>query len=56
MKLLVMVPAEWHGKFVADLSSERPWLREFQVMSIAGRALANETWPACNKQQMGLGA
>jgi hypothetical protein len=43
VQILMMVAAQWHGVLITDLVSERAWLRKFQVMRIAGRALADET-------------
>src|SRR3982074_3368073 len=38
----MMVAAERHGEFVADLATEGSGLREFQMMGIARRALTDQ--------------
>src|SRR5437660_12862790 len=44
--------AQRHGELVADLKSERPGLRELQVMSITRRALADLAGLGCDERQM----
>lgn len=43
MKFSMMVTAPGDSKFITDLSSERSWLGKFEMMCVAGRALANKT-------------
>ena len=50
----MMFTAEWHGKFVADLASERSRLGKFEMMGIARRALADQAGLRCHKREMGL--
>ena len=54
MQLLMMLTAERHGKFVADLAPERSRLGKFEMMGIAGRALADQAGLRCDKREMGL--
>jgi hypothetical protein len=54
MQLLMMIPAQRHGKFVTDFASKGSWLRKSQVMRIAGRALADETGLRRDEGEMGL--
>ena len=54
MQLSVMVSAEWHDKFVTDLPTECPRLREPEVVRITRRALADETRLRCNEPQVSL--
>ncbi len=49
MQLLMVLTAERHGEFVADLASKRSGLREFQVVGITGQPLADQAWPRCNE-------
>ena len=49
MKLSMMVSTQWHSEFVADLASERSWLREFEMMrerwqTRQGCAATNARW------------
>ena len=41
MQILVVVTAEGDGEFVADFESQRSRLSKFEMMGVAGRALAN---------------
>ena len=50
----MMLSAQWHGEFVADLASERSWLDEFEVVGVARRALADQTRLGCDKGEMGF--
>ena len=50
----MMIPAQRHREFVADLASERSGLSKFQVMGIARRALADQAWLCGNECEMGL--
>jgi hypothetical protein len=52
MQLMMVVAAERHGEFVANLASEGSGLREFQMMGIAGRALTDQARLRCDKSQM----
>src|SRR3954451_21902156 len=52
MELLMMLSAQWHGEFVADLASERSWLGEFEVVGVARRALADQTGLGGDKGKM----
>src|SRR4051812_18041516 len=54
MELLMMLSAQWHGEFVADLASERSGLGEFEVVGVARRALADQTRLGCDKGKMGF--
>ena len=54
VQIPMMLTAQGHGEFVTDLASEGSWLRKFQVMGIAGRALADETWLRRDEGEMGL--
>src|SRR5439155_20558176 len=54
MQLMMVLTAEWHRELVADLASQRPGLREFQMMGIARRALADQAGLRCHECQMGL--
>jgi hypothetical protein len=49
MNLTMMRAAERDGELVADLRPHREWLREAQVMRIAGPTAANKTSLAGNK-------
>ena len=44
MDLAMMTAAERHCEFVAHLSTQRPMLREAQMMRIGGCASTNQTW------------
>jgi hypothetical protein len=50
----VMVTAERDGKFVADLASERSRLGKFEVVGVAGRALADNTGLGRNEGEVGF--
>ena len=50
----MVLAAERHGEFVADLAAERPGLGKFQVMGVAGTALADETGLRADKDEMDL--
>jgi hypothetical protein len=54
MQILVMVTAERDGKFVADLASERSRLGKFEVVGVAGRALADNTGLGRNEGEVGF--
>ena len=54
MQLMMMVTAERHREFVADLASEGSGLGEFQMMGIARRALADQAGLRGDERQMGL--
>ena len=41
MNLAVVSPAQWHGKFVADLAPERPALRKTQVVRVGRLSTAD---------------
>jgi hypothetical protein len=43
VQLLMMRAAQGHRELVADLAAERSWLRELEMVGIAGRLLADET-------------
>ena len=43
MKFSMMVTAQGYSKFITDFSSERSWLGKFEMMCVAGRALADKT-------------
>ena len=43
VKLPMVSAAKRHGVFVAYLATKRPWLREFEMMGIAGLTSANKT-------------
>src|SRR4030081_2378846 len=42
VQIAMMFAAQWNGEFIADLSSEGSWLRKFEMMRIARRALADQ--------------
>ncbi len=50
----MMIPAQWHGEFVADLASERSGLCKFEMMRIAGRALADQAGLCRDECEMDL--
>ena len=54
VQLLMMIPAQRHRKLVTDFAPERSGLREFEVVGITGRALANETRLRRDEGEMGL--
>jgi hypothetical protein len=54
VQLVVVLAAERHGEFVADLAAERSGLRKFQVMGVARTALADETRLRSDEGEMGL--
>ena len=54
VQLIMVLAAERHGEFVADLAAERPGLGKFQVMGVARAALADETRLRADKGEMGL--
>ena len=49
-----MVTAERDGKFVADFASERSRLGKFEVVGVAGRALADKTGLRRNEGEVGF--
>jgi 3-oxoacyl-[acyl-carrier protein] reductase len=51
---MMMIPAQRHRKLVTDFAPERSRLREFEVVGITGRALANETRLRRDEGEMGL--
>ena len=53
VQIPMMLTAQGHGELVTDLASEGSWLRKFQVMGIAGRALADETWLRRDEGEIG---
>ena len=50
----MMIPAQWHGEFIADLAPECSGLGELKMMRIARRALADQAGLRCDKREMGL--
>ena len=54
MQLQMMITAEWHGKFVADLPPKRPGLGKFEMMGITWRASTDDTGLRGNECEMGL--
>src|SRR5258708_10868830 len=54
MQLLMMVTAERDRVLVADLASKGSGLREFQMVRIARRALADQAGLRCDEGKMGL--
>ena len=54
VQFVVVLAAERHGEFVADLAAEGSGLREFEMMGIARRTLTDEAWLRCNEDQVGL--
>jgi hypothetical protein len=38
VQFLMMIPAEWYGKFVADLPAKGAGLGKFEMVGIAGRS------------------
>ena len=54
MQLMMVVAAERHGEFVANLASQGSRLREFQVMGIAWRALADQAGLRADECEVGL--
>ena len=51
---MMVVTAQRHRKFVADLASKGSRLSEFQMVGIAGRALADQAGLRAYKCQVGL--
>ena len=43
MDLAMMAAAERHGKLIADLATERPWLGKAKMVRVGGRTTANQT-------------
>ena len=54
MQIPMVLTAQGHGVLITDLASEGSWLCKFQVMGIAGRASADETWLRRDEGEMGL--
>ena len=54
MQLQMMITAEWHGKFVADLPPKRPGLGKFEMMGITWRASTDDTGLRGNECEMGF--
>jgi hypothetical protein len=54
VQVIVVVTAERHGEFIADLAPQGIGLGEFQMMGIAGRSLADQARLFRNECQMGL--
>ena len=54
MELLMMLSAQWHGKFVADLAPEGSRLGKFQMVRITGRAMADQTRLRGNERPIGF--
>lgn len=54
VQLIVVIAANGHRKFVADLAAQSSPLREFQVMGIARLALADHACLPPNEGQMGF--
>lgn len=52
VQLLMMSTAQWYSEFITDLASQRFGLGEFEMVSIAGRLLANKTGLRSDKKQM----
>ena len=50
----MMIPAQWHGEFVADPATECSGLRELKMMRIARRALADQAWLRADEGEMNL--
>src|SRR5260370_41790175 len=49
----MMVAAERHGEFVANLATEGSRLREFQMMGIARRALTDQAGLRADEREVG---
>jgi hypothetical protein len=43
VEVLMMRTAQWYSKFITDLAPQRVGWREFEMVSIGGRLLANKT-------------
>lgn len=56
VQLVMMVPAQRHGKFVADLTSQGFGLGELEMVGVTRRALADQTGLRRNEGQMFLAA
>src|ERR1700730_18953902 len=54
VQVMMVLAAERHGEFVADLASQGSGLREFEMMGIARRTLTDEAGLRCNEDQVGL--
>ena len=52
MQLIVVIAAHRDRKFIADLAAERPGLSKFEMVRVAGLALANHTRVCPNKRQV----
>lgn len=48
----MMVAAQGYSELIADLASQRSRLGEFEVVGVAGTALADKTRLRCHKRQM----
>jgi len=48
------VTAYRDGEFVAHLAAQCPWLRKFEMMRVARRALADQAWMRSDKDEMAL--
>ena len=54
MQFLMVGATKWHRELIADLTAKSPLLREFQVMRITRRLLADKTGLTSHKQKMCL--
>jgi hypothetical protein len=54
MELAVVSPAKRNRELIAGFEAKRARLGEFQVMSVKGRSLADQTWLARDECQMSL--
>jgi hypothetical protein len=52
MQLIMVIAAHRDRKFIADLAPQRSGLSKFEMVCIAGLALANHTWLCPNKRQV----
>ena len=50
----MMLAAQWHRKFVADLAPEGSRLGKFQMVGITGRAMADQTRLRGNERPVGF--
>jgi hypothetical protein len=53
VQVMMVLAAQWHGEFVADLASEGSGLREFEMVGIAWRTPTDEAGLRCHEDQVG---
>jgi hypothetical protein len=54
VEFLVMLSAQWYGKFIADLASERSRLSKFEMMRVTRRPLTDQAALCGDEREMRL--